>query len=156
MSTAEQWYIGQRAEALTRVLLTRRDDLLITPVHDDDHGVDFRVEITSNKQPTGRIFGVQVQARLQALPPHALILPNGYALARATHATFPICLFFFTMEDNGAYYQWLVEPILTKEQQPKLSKATKNQVERLNSEEVDRIIGRVNEWYNSLYKTLTL
>lgn len=156
MSTTEQWYIGQRAAALTKVLLTRRNDLVVTGVQDDDHGLDYRVEITVEGQATGRIFGIQVKARLRSLPKNGQIQLNGNAPDKNTTSTFPICLFYFTMEDNGAYYHWLVEPIITDDQTPKLNRVSPNTLYRLNSEALDQIISRVNSWYERLYKTLTL
>lgn len=156
MSTTEQWYIGQRAEALTKVLLTRRNDLVVTTLQDDNHGLDYRVEITADGQATGRIFGVQVKARLQALPKNAQIQVNGHTRDKNTTFTLPVCLFYFTMEDNGAYYRWIIEPVITDDQTPKLNRIHSDTLYRLNSEAVDHVISRINNWYERLYKTLSL
>ena len=63
MIRAQPWYIGERAEALARVYLTRRPDLLVKQ-EEADYGVDYIVEITKNNRPTRRIFGVLVKARI--------------------------------------------------------------------------------------------
>lgn len=156
MSTIEQWYIGQRAEALTKVLLTRRTDLVVTPLQEEDQGLDYRVEITPEGQPTGRIFGIQVKARIQALQKDAPFRLNGHTYSKKMTTVFPVCLFYFTMEDNGAYYHWLIEPIITNDQGPKLNKVNSNEFHKLNSEEIDHIITRINDWYDHLQKTLSL
>jgi hypothetical protein len=156
MSTTEQWYIGQRAEALTKVLLTRRTDLIITSLQEEERGLDYRVEITPEGQPTGRIFGIQVKARIQALQKDTQLRLNGHTDGEKMTTIFPVCLFYFTMEDNGAYYRWLIEPIITNDQAPKLSKVRTNEFHKLDSEEINHIITRINDWYEHLQKTLSL
>ncbi len=63
MENTQVWYIDQRAEQLAFIYLSRRDDLVIT-AQNDDYGIDFLVSIVENGKYTGRMFGVQVKARL--------------------------------------------------------------------------------------------
>jgi hypothetical protein len=155
MTRAQPWYIGERAEALARVYLTRRPDLLVKQ-EEADYGVDYIVEITKNKRPTRRMFGVLVKARIAPI-----IAGTGDSLA-AFHfmpekwmeeIPFPLCLFGFTMENDEGFYQWVVEPSVTDDG-PKLHLNTGKELSRLDNAALDRIITQVNHWYDVLLKAL--
>jgi hypothetical protein len=65
----------------------------------------------------------------------------------------PLCLFAFTMENDEGFYQWVVEPIITKDG-PKLHLSTDAALSRLDNTALDRIVDQVNHWYDVLLKAL--
>ena len=113
METTVPWYIGRRAESLAVVYLTRRDDLVIfqpTP----NQGLDFLITITKDGFFTGRLFGVEVKATdsTSRLSKHNDILKLDKErlnrLEKLKYLPFPVCLFFFILENDGAYYKWIL------------------------------------------------
>jgi len=119
MQTEQPWYIGLRSEALAIVSLTRRDDLLVSQQQKDkDTGLDLLVKITKDGNYTGRIFGVQVKATVSS---SELIQDDDiFRLKNQEYNNlkvfrdlpFPVCLFFFTLDNDKGYYRWILEPII--------------------------------------------
>src|SRR2546423_9045969 len=109
MKNDKVWYIDQRAEALAFVYLTRRSDLLVHQ-QTGDYGYDFLVEIVRDQRATRRVFGVQVNARIDPIQNPKLF--NLKHEARK-ELPFPLCLFFFTMQTDQAFYTWITEPFIT-------------------------------------------
>lgn len=155
MARTQPWYIGERAEALARVYLTRRLDLLVK--HEDaDYGVDYLVEITKNNRPTKRIFGVQVKARIAPITEGAQDDRESFHFVSEKwmeEIPFPLCLFVFTMENDEGFYRWVVEPIVT-DAGPKLRLNAGKELSRLDSAALDRIVAQVDQWYDVLLKAL--
>ncbi|MBI1927987.1 DUF4365 domain-containing protein [Candidatus Poribacteria bacterium] len=148
------WFIGQRAEHLAILHLTRRGDLVVTQASTDD-GPDILVEISRNNKVTGRIFGVQVKAsqRFRIVPDNSLRGDEFKIPIRAfsmpEDLPFPLCLFLFQMENDEGFYRWLIEPIVRTESRPKLLVNEENIFRKLTREELDSIVGQVNNWYEN-------
>jgi hypothetical protein len=157
MSNEQAWYIGERAEALARVQLTRRKDLRV--YQELNHtGVDFLVEISKDARNTRRVFGIQIKGQVEAInetTQQKTEISDTYTNQMNTDVfPFPICVFFFTMEDDRGYYTWLTEPIITQDGQPKLRVNAGEQAYPLMSLELSAIIEQVNTWYDALSKAL--
>ena len=148
-------YVSERAEALARVYLTRRPDLLVKQ-EDADYGVDYIVDITKNNRPARRVFGVLVKARVapltagtgDSLTAFRFVPENWMA-----EIPFPLCMFAFTMENDEGFYQSVLEPIVTGDS-PKLHLNIKTELRRLDNTALDHIVDQVNQWYDSLLKAL--
>lgn len=147
------WYIEQRAKHLAVMYLTRRNDLIITN-QEPDYGLDFLITICKDGVKTGRIFGVQVKAAASMRRQRK----NGVSIAMKfrddNHSfyddtPFPICLFFFTMEEDQAYYKWIKEPIFGAKTSGKLSRRESDALTKLTNEELNNIISKINYWYES-------
>ena len=152
MEKKEGSFFEQRAIHLAIMHLTRRDDLVVTQP-ETDYGVDLLVEISQEDEATGRLFGVQVQARRHLnmasdsasglqditvefeLPPFPDDLP------------FPLCLFLFRMDNDARYVRWLKAPILDEEGNPKLVRNRENRFKLLTKDELDNLVEQVNVWY---------
>ena len=155
MTRSQPWYIGERAEALARIYLTRRPDLLVKQ-EEADYGVDYIVEIAKNGRPTRRMFGVLVKARIAPLTGDTQDSFAAFHFASQTwmeEIPFPLCLFAFTMENDEGFYHWVVEPIVTDEG-PKLRLNTGNELSQLDNAALDRIVTQINQWYDVLLKAL--
>src|SRR5262245_50523456 len=145
MTRAQPWYIGERAEALARVYLTRRPDLLVKPEEADD-GVDYIVEITKNNRPTRRVFGVLVKARIAPMTAEESLAAFHFMPEKwMEEIPFPLCLFAFTMKNDEGFYQWVAEPIVI-DNDPKLRLNTGKELSRLDNAALDGIVTQVNHW----------
>lgn len=152
MENTPVWYIEQRAEQLAFIYLSRRDDLVIKE-QSDDYGIDFLVSIVEAGKYTGRIFGIQVKAKLSLVPTHeGTSLKDSFKLdinepPIPEDIPFPLCLFAFAMENDGGYYRWLKEPRLNSAGKSELVLNKTNEFKKLTNEELNNIVSQVNLWY---------
>jgi hypothetical protein len=100
MEATSAWYVGQRAEQLAILHLSRRDDLAITQFNSgQNYGLDLLVNICKNGKLTGRVFGVQIKARLSLrVISHGLLDANEVKvnigeIPILKDIPFPVCLF---------------------------------------------------------------
>jgi hypothetical protein len=155
MQTEQPWYISFRAEALAIVCLTDRDDLLVSQQQKDkDTGLDLLVKITKDGNYTGRIFGVEVKATVSSseLIEHddmfKLKNQEYNKLKNFRDLPFPVCLFFFTLDNDKGYYRWILEPIIKEGNNVALKFNENQELKNLNDQEIDNIIAMVNNWYD--------
>ncbi|MEW6491928.1 MAG: DUF4365 domain-containing protein [Cyanobacteriota bacterium] len=153
MATKEAWYIGQRSEALAVMYLTRRDDLIVSR-QKEEHGLDLLVTLIKDGGYRGRLFGVQVKAtastpKLIQRDDSVEIKLDLEPLQSLAELPFPVCLFFFTLENDKGYYKWILEPILEGQNNSKLFFNKSNSFKKLTDEEISNIISSVNSWYDS-------
>jgi hypothetical protein len=149
MTKADAEYIETRARNLALMYLTRRDDLKISS--GKDQGLDFLITISRPGPYNGRLFGIAVKGAFSAQRgPKGVGSPVTRFSNREKSVLkmmpFPVCLFFFTMEDDKAYYEWVGEPIL--DPAPRLVLNDNNELKRLTNEEMRKIISRVDKWYD--------
>ncbi len=112
----KSWYVGKRAEQLAVLYLSRRNDIEITARPYADYGPDFLVSICKENEYTGRIFGIQLKARV-SLQPVCKADKNEIKLDIGTipvpeDIPFPLCLFVFAMENDDGYYRWIKKPVI--------------------------------------------
>ena len=134
MADDDQWFIAERARALAIVLLTRRSDLVVREAK-QEYGFDLLVEIKSRKSAARRL-GVLLQGGLSPVEEQQadeVLKPSVQRFRRSEPPSFPACLFYFTMEDNQAYYTWIAEPLITDDGKPKhnSSRTTRRQTPHL-------------------------
>jgi hypothetical protein len=158
VTKTEAWYVGQRAEALAMMYLTRRDDLAVT--HPSlDYGIDLVVQLLENGVVSGRMFGVQVKAtrsrdglqrRMNAALQDVFAKQGGII----SDLPFPVCLFFFALDTDVGYYAWLVEPA----GEAGLLRAKASQApefRELNDESIGQIVADVRRWYATKHASQT-
>lgn len=154
MTKEQAWYIGQRAESLTVVYLTRRSDLIVTP-QPSCYSLSFLVEISKSGSRSGRIFGIQIEATVN----NTKVFENDNKIFEIkqdlpstdsiSELPFPVCLFFWTLNNDEAYYKWVLEPVIETQNYPRLL-FNQNQIFKgLNNEEIEKIVSTVNNWYDS-------
>ncbi|MEY3402926.1 MAG: hypothetical protein AN487_18975 [Anabaena sp. CRKS33] len=154
MQTEQPWYIGLRSEALAVVYLTRRDDLIVSQQKQGQGVLDFSVTITKDGNYTGRIFGVEVKATVSS---SELIQHDDFFRLKNNKdknlkvfkdLPFPVCLFFFTLDNDKGYYRWILEPIIKEGNNVALKFNENQELKNLNDQEIDNIIAMVNNWYD--------
>ncbi|MFN6514055.1 MAG: DUF4365 domain-containing protein [Nostoc sp. CreGUA01] len=158
MKTRVPWYIERRAESLAIVYLTRRDDLIIsqpTP----NQGLDFLITITKDGVYTGRLFGIEVKATdyTSKLSKDNDILKLDKErlnrLEKFQDLPFPVCLFFFILEEDRGYYKWILEPQINEQKQVSLHFNENDELKKLDDKEIANIISIVNSWYDQRNNT---
>jgi hypothetical protein len=100
---------------------------------------------------TRRVFAVQTKARIEPIK-SLRSLDLRYDEWRET--PFPLCLFFFTMKNDQAFYSWITEPIIANDNRPKLHLNTEGNLIELDSRALDSIVDQVNRWYDALFREL--
>ncbi|MDP8964241.1 MAG: DUF4365 domain-containing protein [Cyanobacteriota bacterium] len=153
MATKEAWYIGQRSEALAIMYLTRHDDLIVSR-QKQEHGLDFLVTLLKDGGYSGRLFGVQVKAtvstpKLVQRDDIIEIKIDRGSLQSLAELPFPVCLLFFTLENDQGYNKWILEPVIETQHNSKLFFNKSNEFKKLTDEEINSIISAVNNWYES-------
>ncbi len=154
-----EWFITERARALARMHLTRRDDLIVTQAG-KDIGLDYVVYLTRKKEkPSLRQFGVLVRAARKPVTEEQLnrILRSSMQSSRNNaEFPYPVCLLYFTMQDNRGYSTWVVEPLLTEERKPRLYKHSTASCKLLDRPALDVIVQQVSAWYDVFFSSIVV
>ncbi|MEH1872067.1 DUF4365 domain-containing protein [Nostoc sp.] len=160
MKTTAPWYIARRAESLAIVYLTRRDDLIISqPTPKPNQELDFLITITKDGVYTGRLFGIEVKAidSTSNLNKHNDILKLDKnrlnIVQKFQDLPFPVCLFFFILENDKGYYKWILEPKINGQKQVSLNFNEDEELKKLDDKEIANIISSVNSWYDQRNNT---
>lgn len=155
----KEWFVAERAQALAWMHLTQRDDLIITQTS-KDVGLDYLVSLTKkNDKPSLRQFGVILQAARKPLTVEQLdklLRPSMQSLQRVGEFPYPVCLLYFTMEDNRGYYTWVAEPVLTEESKPRLQRHAAASCKMLDRPALDHIVSQVNAWYDAFFSSIVV
>ncbi|MBD2443160.1 DUF4365 domain-containing protein [Dolichospermum sp. FACHB-1091] len=155
MQIEQPWYIGLRSKALAIVSLTERDDLIVYR-DTKDYDLDVLVSISKNGEDINRLFGVEIKA-VKSTPK---IIQNDAVFniegadvdvlqSRLKKCNFPICLFFFTLDNDNGYYKWISEPILDNENSNKLKFNRSPEFRELTKEAINDIVSLINQWYEN-------
>lgn len=158
MPTAESTQtrlMRERARALATLLLTRRPDVLVQDMT-DDIGVDLVARLAGEQRGL-RQFGVELRYVLEpvtAAHANKVIRPTLRSHTAYGPFPFPVVLFFFTMRDNGGWYTWVAEPIVTTAGRAQLPLRDKPDCHPLAAAAVDDIVARVSRWYDAHYNGL--
>ena len=161
MSEQEQqreFFVAKRARALTMMLLTRREDLLIEEVK-DDIGLDYIVRFHTEDKEGLREFGISVRGALAAVTKEQadeLLRPAVRQVNRHGPFLRPVCLFFFTMADDGAWSTWVAEPIESEEGKPLLRTCDHPDCRQLDRKALKEILQRLDGWYDPLFPSLVV
>jgi hypothetical protein len=155
----QEWFVEERGRALAVMHLTRRDDLTVTEAG-GDLGLDYLVLIArGHEKPSARQFGVVLKAARGPVSEKQrtkVLRTAMQSVVRAGEFPYPVCLLYFTMENNQGCYAWVVEPLLTEERKPRLRLHSDPSCEELDREALDRIVTRVDAWYDALFASIVV
>jgi hypothetical protein len=149
----------RRAIALAIVLLTRHPDITVTHAL-PDAGYDLDVRIAKEGSISGRVFAVELKARLSLqrlgrLTDDTLRLSNDLrsGLSRSqkimSDLPYPLLLIVFAMDTDRAFHAWLREPVFSRMFRRQL---TSPKIEYATAWENDthlKVVNVVNEWYDT-------
>lgn len=161
MSSSVDQYVGQRAELLANLVLTRRKDVEVLTLADaKDAGFDILVRLMKPVVHEQFIpyFGVEILGTSTSLPdePEA----TKYANQRWKHrrargfGLFPVVLFLFSVEGDQGYYSWVMKPGVTGEGSPALGRVSPLRMAVLNKESLDNLLDDVVDWFEAMAEIL--
>ncbi|HUY87602.1 MAG TPA: hypothetical protein VMV10_02595 [Pirellulales bacterium] len=154
-ATERARFTEMRARALTNVLLSGREDLLVQDQSGFDYGIDYLVTLLSDK-PGLRQFAVELRATyspVTADTANKVLEPALQGMARFGPFPYPTTLFYFTMMEPQSWYTWVMEPAERSDGTMALEMREKADSRPLNEETLDDIIARVHRWYDFSFGT---
>lgn len=146
----------KRTEALAYVYLTRRKGTVVEST-EADTGAGLIVTLpAAKKRPGLRQFGVALRSVLEPVTAGQVnaALRARWPVPEYGPYPFPVVLFFFTMRDDGAWYSWVAEPVVTADGQAVLTPRPDPDSHPLTDDSLDELIDRVNAWYDTRYAEL--
>ncbi len=141
-----QYFIGERAEHLALIYLTRSQDVIVDRMK-ADYGLNMLITILQDKLPTGRIFGIKIKGRDKAFKD---IQEISLSLSQQESnylqdLPFPVCILFFTMDDDKGYYKWIKYP---SQSNKSLRYIEQDRWRFLDEYGIRQIVEEVNVWYD--------
>ena len=152
---SKEQFLGERVRALATIVLTRRGDLSVVETKKDT-GLDFHVYIEREDKPMRLMFGVLLRGVASPVTfDHAnkVLGPTMAQFQGMRKFTYPVCLFFFTMREEQAFFSWLAEPVVNGGI-PKLVHHDKANCVELTTERLDQALGAIVAWYDSVEAVL--
>jgi hypothetical protein len=155
--TAEtkELFLADRVRALATVVLTRREDLTLVETKQST-GLDLHVYIDREDKPMRLAFGVLLRGVPSSMTPenaNKVLGPTMGQFQGLRKFTYPVCLFFFTMRDDRAFFSWLAEPVLT-DGAPKLVHHAKPNCVELTDDLLGQVVERIVGWYDAVEAVL--
>lgn len=148
-------FFADQVRALATILLTRRGDLAIVETKKDT-GLDFHVYIDREDKPMRLMFGVLlrgVPSPVATDQANKILGPTMGHFRGMRKFTYPVCLFFFTLREEQAFFSWLAEP-LVNDGVPKLAHHPEANVVPLTNERLDQVIHQIVAWYDAVEAVL--
>ncbi len=112
--TDQPWFIGERAEALAILHLTRCKELEIVPVsgYGNGAGIDLLVRVNQPELPENAIFAVEVKGERSLPHVRDQKFQVRYSPSQIKQSAWPVCVFLFNVTTEEGYYRWLYEPVI--------------------------------------------
>ncbi len=145
--------IAERVRALAIVHLTGRPDITVQE-ETGEIGVDLLAFIRPKLRRGVRQFGVALKGiweSVTAARAREVLRPRMRDLLRDGPFPFPVVLFFFTMEDNQAWYAWVAEPVISPDGGAELRIHDEARCLPLDDQIAGGIVARINDWYDAYY-----
>jgi hypothetical protein len=152
---SKEQFLAERVRALATVVLTRRGDLTVVDSKKDT-GLDFHVSIEREDKPMRLTFGVLlrgVQSAVTASQANKVLSPTMGQFRGMRKFTYPVCLFFFTMREEQAFFSWLAEPVVNGGA-PKLVHHEKANCVPLTNELLGQVVEQIVAWYDAVEAVL--
>jgi hypothetical protein len=121
-----------------------------------DTGLDFHVSIEREDKPMRLVFGVLlrgVASPVTAAQANKILGPTVGQFRGMRKFTYPVCLFFFRVRDEQAFFSWLAEPVV-KDGAPKLVHHAEANCVPLADEFLGQAIERIGGWYDAVEAVL--
>ncbi len=149
MST-ESAMIGERAELLARVALTRRLNVDVHPFADKgETGIDLICTIRDETLKGFLAFGVVVWGTATPLTHGGEVAPIARQKRKFHETTFflPVIILVFSMHNDAAYFSWLAQP---DAESGKLIVAEKPIFRPFTVKHLNSVIDSVVAWYRKV------
>jgi hypothetical protein len=143
--------LAEQLRALATIILTRRSDLDIVETKKET-GLDLHVTIDREDKPMRLIFGVLLRGMaspVTAEQANKVLRTTMNQFQGMRKFTYPVCLFFFTLRQEQAFFSWLAEPVITGGA-PKLVHREKANCIELTNELLNQAIEQIVAWYDAV------
>jgi len=147
----QERFLAERVRALATIILTRRGDLAIAETKKDT-GLDFHVSIDREDKTMRLTFGVLLRGALASVSlddANRILGPTLGQFQGMRKFTYPVCLLFFTMREDQAFFSWLAEPIVSASA-PKLVHHSQANCRELTNEVLDHVVEQIVAWYDAV------
>jgi hypothetical protein len=155
----QEWFVAQRSRALALMYLTRRQDLVIKEVTGTGIGLEWEVTLTrEGREGSLRKFGALVRGAKNPVTEKHLnnvLTPMMEGFSRAGQFPYPVCLLYFTMDDDQGYYVWVAEPAV-ESGVPRLLMHTEAHCRKLDRVALDEIVALVDRWYDAFFDRIAV
>jgi hypothetical protein len=152
---SKEQFLGERLRALATIVLTRRDDLTVVETKKATD-LELHVYIDREDKSMRLMFGVVlrgVPSPVSVDHANKILGPTMGQFQRMRKFTYPVCLFFFTMREEQAFFSWLAEPVVNGGVPKVVHHAKANCVE-LTHERLDRVVDAIVSWYDAVESVL--
>jgi hypothetical protein len=154
-SETNERYIGGQVRSRANVILTRRDDLRVVETKEQTD-LDMHVYVDREDKPMRLVFGVLlrgVPSPTTADQANKILVPTMGFFQGLRKFTYPVCLFFFTVREEQAFFTWLAEPVVNGDG-PKLVHHTQANCVALTDDLLAGVVDRVVAWYDAVESVL--
>lgn len=152
---AKEQFLEERARALATIVLTRRDDLVVRETKSET-GLDLHVSVVREDKPMRLTFGVLLRSVISSVTAQEadkLLGPTMGQFQGMRKFTYPVCLLFFSMREDRAFFSWLAEPVVAGGV-PKLVHRVRADCAELTDETLNNAVERIVEWYDAVEAVL--
>ena len=154
-SETNERFIGSQVQSRANVILTRRDDLQVVETKKQT-GLDMHVYVDREDKPMRLVFGVLlrgVPSPTTAEQANKILGPTMGFFQGLRKFTYPVCLFFFTIREEQAFFSWLAEPVVNGDG-PKLLHHTQANCVEMTDALLGDVVNRIVAWYDALESVL--
>jgi hypothetical protein len=154
-SETNERYIGGQVWSRANVILTRRGDLRVVETKEQT-GLDMHVYVDREDKPMRLVFGMLlrgVPSPTTADQANKVLVPTMGFFQGLRKFTYPVCLFFFTVREEQAFFTWLAEPVVNGDG-PKLVHHTQANCDELTDGLLADVVDRVVAWYDAVESVL--
>jgi hypothetical protein len=153
-----EWFIVERVHALAVMHLTRRRDLVVRDEPRDPACLPgLSVEIIDQEKVRRGQFAVYLEGTKTAIDEeqaNILLGPSFRDFIPYNPVPLPICLFYFTMEDDQGYFTWVNEPFIQVDGLARLQVHREPHCTKLDRKVLDRMVQQVYDWYDAFYASV--
>jgi hypothetical protein len=153
---SKEQFLGERVRALATIVLTRRGDLSIVETRKEETDLDYLVYIDREDKPMRLMFGVLLKGVTSSVTietANKLLGPTMGQFQGMRKFTYPVCLFFFTMREEQAFFSWLAAPLVS-DGVPKLAHLARANCFELTHSRLDQVIEEIVAWYDAVEAVL--
>lgn len=167
--TEQPWFVGERAESLAILHLTRRKELEVIPISRYAHraGYDLLVRVNQPNMADDATFAVAVKGERSLPQGRDHLFQVRYSPIQLKQAELPVCIFLFNVTTEVGFYRWLYEPAVDKRNQANLRLAAefsqqttpdgmgrkeitvRSPFEELSDQALQAIVSLVTRWYGA-------
>jgi hypothetical protein len=157
MTTSVDKYVGERAELLAKLVLTRDKNLEAVPLSERaDFGLDMIVRI---HPPIAHgdvlphfgvnILGTSIHLNDEDMATKVANLQWQDRPGKSVYL-FPTIVMLFSVDGDSGYYSWLLEPHVGKDRMPTLTKVSPLGMTKISKKTVDDIVEEVKDWFKAM------